>query len=150
VVKGVDAGGNLRDGELVRGGVVLFDDAADRTIRGADDSAVPGWIVEDAGQQGCRGVLVRVQGEERGQRFRLQQGSVARQDDDGADSIGRHRLECEADGMAGSVLFSLDDGRRGGRDLAQLCADLVAPVPDHDDGVCRAQGLRGCQHMAQQ
>ncbi len=145
VVEGIDAGGDLGHGELVRCRVLVLDHPRHRTVRGTDDPAVPGRVVDDAGQhrRGPGAVLVH----QRLQRVRRQQRGVAGHHDDRAVRGGGNRLEREPNGVTGAVLLGLQDGDGLGRDLREVVADLVGAVADHDDGVGRVQWRGGGEHM---
>ena len=56
-VEGVDAGVDLADRALLRGGVGLLDDRDDLAVLGAQDAAVPGRVGQRRGQHGDGGGL---------------------------------------------------------------------------------------------
>ena len=108
----VDAGVDFGEMELGGGEIFLFDDCCDGGIplAGVEDAAVAGGIGGDGCQDGHGGVLGEVEGAERGEGGGLDEGDVAREDEEvfgwgGAGEVGFELLE----GVAGAALLGLED-----------------------------------------
>ena len=83
-VEGVDAGVDLADVAFGVRGVLVFADAGDGSVRGAEDAAVAGGVVQDGGEDGD-GVAVRlVGGDQFGEQLPGEERDVAVGDHDGS------------------------------------------------------------------
>ncbi len=144
VVERVDAGRDLADGQLVRGGVLVFDDPFDRAVGAAEHPAVAGRVGDHAGEQRGRRRGAGVLAHEGRERLRREQRGIPRDHDDDAGRVRGHRLERQPDRVPGAVLLGLHHRHSLRGDLGQVLGDLVAPVADDGHGLRRAQrGPRG-------
>ena len=146
-VEGVDAGVDLVDGQLIRGGVAVLHDPGDRAVLGANDPPVPRGV-GDPGRQDGRRVAVRlVLGHQLGQGRAGEQGDIAIGDHDRAAADVTGRLQRALHGVPGAQLLVLHGRAHMRGDRRQVRGHGVTPVPDDHHEPVGAQDVCGGHRM---
>ena len=149
-VEGVDAGVDLVDLALLRGGVLVLDDAEHlAAVLAAQDAAVAGGVGHPGGEHGHGGAGALVLGDQLTQGRGIQQRHVPVGDQHGALG-GGDPLEPALDGASGAWdVVLIGDGDLG-IVLGEVGGDAVALVPQHHHQLAGAGALGGVDGVHQE
>jgi hypothetical protein len=145
----VDRRVHFGDEPLVVGGVRVLDDRFHLVVLSPHDAAVARRVVDDRGQQRCRGFLLTVDGREPRQRLGAQQRRVAGHQKNVVfvEELIREGGERDARRVTRAALHALLDELDGHRDrelIVQRLGDALGAVTDdHHDLGERQRGERG-------
>ena len=147
-VEGEDPAVDLGDRRLLRGGVLLLDDpghlAGVVTQHAAVAVGVRHHTGQDAHHSPGRGVVVR----EGAQDLALEERGVGGRHQHGAGPVrGVQRLPGHAYGVPGALLGLLDRQHRIGKQLLDVCTDLLALVADDGDDPVRLECRDRLEHV---
>lgn len=138
-VERVDAGVRLGDLQLLRGGVLVFDDPGERSVGVAHDAPEPGRVGSDGADERGAVSAVAVRGHEGAEARRVEQRHVAGEHHDDSVEVDRQRVHCDLHRAAGALDVVLVDDQGVGSTLGDLGGDAVTFVPDDHDDVVRRQ-----------
>src|SRR5680860_606132 len=147
-VESQDPAVDLRDGGLLRSGVLLLDDPRDLASRVPQHAAVPVRVHHHAREDAhapSGGDVVLGKG---AQALALEQRGVAVRHQDGAGARGWiERLPGDAYGVPGAVLGLLDHEHRPGQQSLDVRTDLLALSADDRDDPVRLERRHGVHHV---
>jgi len=149
-VEGIETGVDLADLQLRVGGVLLLDDAGNRTVGRAQDAAIARCVRQRGGDHGDGALAGGVRLEQSVQRLSGKQGHVPVGHQHRALEVCRQRIERTLGGPARArdLILVGDDG--AGVDPGDVRGHEVTFVADHDGEVLRVDASCGSYRMAEE